>query len=175
MTVTLSDSGSMMYDAVPLNDQCSAVQDVRQGALQTRVAHQVWGLENISVQTEVSFTWRLDLQSSDPDVYPLICESERERKTQLKVHDIMTETIRVHKYTNILKTHTPTFLNSDLNDRQVRRHIFQHTYFSNQVAADKTEQRWFQTNVVSLKSTPGVGCEQRQICFTIIFYSFMRK
>ncbi len=41
---------------LPLDDQCSAVQDVRRVALQTRVAHQVRGLENISVQTQVSFT-----------------------------------------------------------------------------------------------------------------------
>lgn len=41
---------------LPLDDQCSAVQDVRCVALQTRVAHQVTGLENISIESQVSFT-----------------------------------------------------------------------------------------------------------------------
>ena len=58
---------------LPLNDQRPAVQDVGRVALQTGVSHQVRGLENISVQTQVSFTRRLDLQASDPDIYALIC------------------------------------------------------------------------------------------------------
>lgn len=45
----------MIVDS-PLDNQCSAVQDVWWGALQTGVAHQVRGLENISVQTQISFT-----------------------------------------------------------------------------------------------------------------------
>lgn len=47
---------SMMNVELPLDDQCSAVQDVRSVPLQTGIAHQVGGLENISVQTQVSFT-----------------------------------------------------------------------------------------------------------------------
>lgn len=45
-----------MSTDLPLDNQCSAVQDVRWGALQTGVAHQIRGLENISIQTQVSFT-----------------------------------------------------------------------------------------------------------------------
>lgn len=45
-----------MNSELPLEKQCSAIQDVRCGALQTWVAHQIRGLENISVQTQVPFT-----------------------------------------------------------------------------------------------------------------------
>lgn len=41
---------------LPLDDVCSAVQEVRSVTLQTGVAHQVGGLENISIQPKVSFT-----------------------------------------------------------------------------------------------------------------------
>lgn len=41
----------------------------------------------------------------------------------------------------MLTSLTSTFLNPNLNYRQVRRHIFQHTYFSNQVAGGKKDQK----------------------------------
>lgn len=45
-----------------------------------------------------------------------------------------------------VKSLTSTFLNSDFNDRQVGRHILQHTHFSNQVATGKIEQRQLKTS-----------------------------
>lgn len=45
-----------MSAELPLDDQCSAVQDVGAVSLQAGIAHQVRGLENISVQAQVSFT-----------------------------------------------------------------------------------------------------------------------
>ncbi len=45
-----------MYVDLPLDDQRSAVQDIRRVALQTGKAYQVRGLENISIQTQVSLT-----------------------------------------------------------------------------------------------------------------------
>lgn len=41
---------------LPLDDQGSAVQGIRHGALQTGVAHQVGGLENIGIQTQIPLT-----------------------------------------------------------------------------------------------------------------------
>lgn len=70
---------------LPLDDLCSAVQEVRTVTLQTGVAHQVGGLENISIQPKVSFTRRLDLQASDPDVYPFIWTARKRENIQFMV------------------------------------------------------------------------------------------
>lgn len=53
----------------------------------------------------------------------------------------------------MLTSLTSTFLNPNLNYRQVRRHIFQHTYFSNQVAGGKkrAEMCKFLVNFLQMK------------------------
>lgn len=63
----------MKCDGVlPQDNEHAAVQDVRQRALQSRVAHQIGGFEDVSVQTQISLAGGFNLQPSDPHINPTV-------------------------------------------------------------------------------------------------------
>lgn len=60
--------------------------------------------------------------------------------SKYKVNKVIIKKTKINKCNKMLNDITSTFLNSDFDDRQVGRHVLQHTHFSNQVAGSKTER-----------------------------------